>query len=723
MRPAAKKPAPKPKSKPTPKPEPKSPPRSAPPRPAPNPEIYERQKQRSANYQRESAKAGNDIGPIPDVVNPKRRAACLKDPEKYYKEYFPEVFRLPSSKDHREVFEAMEDVLFNGGFVPLVMARGSGKTAICRRFCIRAVSYGIRRYVFLIGADAGLANRSLTVIKKELRFNRRLLEDFPEICWPIRKLEGKAIRATGQHVNGEPTQIVWTEGRLVLPTVKKSHASGAIIDVAGITGQIRGRNELASDGREIRPDLFILDDPQTHESAYSLSQVETREQILMADIIEGAGPGEESCGIIPCTILRKGDLADRLFDKGLHPEFSGRKFRAMYSLPKNQAVWDQYAEVLRNALEEEDQTGKVNAFYLAHRAELEDGAVVAWPERKKKRYVTALQELMTLKILKPDVYASEYDANPIDVALKSAVEELTKEEMGKRLNNHPRLLVPHGASKLTAFIDLQGIGLLWYMVCAWRDGFTGSEIDAGTHPDQGRRYYTKSTALNLLGTSDVALHSGLKELATRLLKTEFRTENGQTMMIDLLLVDSGHKADLVYELVRQMRAAGFGARILPSKGEGDRASRNMPFNSNKKLDGEDRGPGWRLPPPKEQRAVRLLTIEVNHWKGFVRDRIAVKDGGKGSFTFWGSDPREHQMLIDHLSAEYRDRIESEKTGRTVDEFHKRQSSADEDLGDCLVGCAVAAHVCGVRLTELQAAAQQVKMVDYLEEYKKARGLK
>ena len=43
------------------------------------------------------------------------------------------------------------------------------------------------------------------------------------------------------------------------------------------------------------------------------------------------------------------------------------------------------------------------------------------------------------------------------------------------------------------FIDVQK-SLLFYVVCAWDDDFTGYVIDYGTWPDQRRRYFALSDA-------------------------------------------------------------------------------------------------------------------------------------------------------------------------------------------------------------------------------------
>ena len=668
-------------------------------------QAYERHKERAAERQRTLSRSGNDIGPIPDCQNPNRREACLKDPEKFYREYFPGVFKLPFSGDHREIIGVFDDVLFNGGFVPLVMPRGSGKTAICRRLAIRGLIYGIRRYLFYIGATADMANRSLNVIKRELRFNPLLLADFPEICWPIIKLEGKAIKAVGQHVGGEPTSIIWTEGRLVLPTIAGSKASGAMIDVAGITGQIRGRNELRSDGTEVRPDMFILDDPQTKSSAMSDGQCNTREEILIADIIEGAGPGEETCGIVPCTIIRKGDFADRLFDRDRHPEFDGYRYRAIKSLPTNTAAWERFEDVLRDALAEKDKTGKINAYYREHQAELEEGAVVAWPERKKKKYVTALQELMTLKILKPGVYGSEYDGEPPDLSVKRD-DELAADVLCHKLTRLDRGIVPADATALTAFIDVQK-NLLYYAVLAWAEGFSGSIIDHGTWPKTGRTWFKlNQIAPDFLARAtgktnlEEQLYEGMKRLTTQLLGREWQREAGGVARVGLCLIDGNwpESKNVVYQFCRQ---SPFAAILMPSRGH-YYGAKNKPISDQVKKEGVRRGLEWEIPNPVAGRPTRHLHWDTNFWKSHIAGRLAAPMGSQGCLSLFGSDHRAHRMLCEHLTSEYRVRVEV--PGRAVDEW-QQTPGADNHWWDCVVGAGVAASVLGVALKVVHTSSR------------------
>ena len=95
----------------------------------------------------------------------------------------------------------------------------------------------------------------------------------------------------------------------------------------------------------MRPSLVVLDDPQTDESARSISQCATRESILAGAVLGLAGPGKKISGIMPCTVIRPDDMADRILDRDKHPEWNGERTKMVYSFPANEALWAKYAEI------------------------------------------------------------------------------------------------------------------------------------------------------------------------------------------------------------------------------------------------------------------------------------------------------------------------------------------------------------------------------------------
>ena len=208
----------------------------------------------------ELSASGRDIGQMPAVVNPARKAKAETDFRFFCEAYFGQTFNLPWSDDHLTVIARIETAVLHGGLFAMAMPRGSGKSSLAEVAGIWAMLIGAREFVCLIGSDAGHARNMLESIKVELETNELLLEDYPEAVFPIHALERIHNRAKGQLYQGKPTRITWTADEIVLPTIPDSKASGAIIRVAGIESRIRGMKFKRADGRAVRPSLVILDE-------------------------------------------------------------------------------------------------------------------------------------------------------------------------------------------------------------------------------------------------------------------------------------------------------------------------------------------------------------------------------------------------------------------------------------------------------------------------------
>jgi len=181
--------------------------------------AYEAFRDRKAREAREMSRSGRDIGPLPEVVDQARKDACARDFRAFCERYFPATFALPWSDDHLKVIAKIERAVLEGGLFAMAMPRGSGKTSLCETACLWALLYGHREFVCLVGSDEQHAVQMLDSIKAELENSDQLLEDFPEVCHPIRSLEGIHQRAAGQLLDGKPTHIGWTASEIVLPTV------------------------------------------------------------------------------------------------------------------------------------------------------------------------------------------------------------------------------------------------------------------------------------------------------------------------------------------------------------------------------------------------------------------------------------------------------------------------------------------------------------------------
>jgi len=672
------------------------------------PLTYEEKKNAARNRNLALAMAGRDIGELPEVVNPERKKRCRTNFRMFCEEYFPETFSLEWSPDHLKAIHKIETAVLKGGLFALAMPRGSGKSSLTEVAAIWAMLYGHREFIMLIGATESAALELLDSLMTEFEINEHLSADFPEVCYPIQQLDGIANRCAGQLYHGERTRITWTSNEIVLPTIKGSAASGIVVRVAGITGRIRGMKYKRPDGRSVRPSLVVIDDPQTSESAGSLEQTRKRIRVLAGDILGLAGPGQKISGIMPCTIIRPGDMADIILNRQTHPDWNGERTKMVYEFPKNMKLWEKYAEIRAEALREEGNFRRATEFYEAHRAEMDEGAKVSWEARYNHDEISALQHAMNLKFQDEVAFASEYQNDPLPEDT-GGEEILSVDAICAKINGLPHNKVPLACDRVTLFIDVQK-ALLFYVVTAWAENFTGSVIDYGSWPDQHRREFSLADANPTIQSEfpraglEGGLYAALTALTDDLLGREWEREDGAVLKIERALIDAnwGQSTDLVYEFCRESKFAGI---VLPSHGRYVGAS-SKPMTEYRKQPGDRLGFNWMMPSVAKKRAVRHVIFDSNFWKSFVHARLAVAIGDKGSLTLYGRIPGVHQLLAEHLTAEYR--VKTSGRGRTVDEWKLKPEHHDNHWLDCLAGCAVCGSMLGCTLPEFGAVVVKKK---------------
>ena len=201
-----------------------------------------------------------------------------------------------------------------------------------------------------------------------------------------------------------------------------------------------------------------------------------------------------------------------------------------------------------------------------------------------------------------------------------------------------------------------------------------------------------------------SIYAGLSSLCDDLLGREWKRDDGAAMRIERCLIDAnwGSSTDVVYQFCRQ---SSYASIVMPSHGRFVGAS-SSPFSEHKRKLGERVGHNWRIPNVHGKRAVRHVLYDTNYWKSFVYARLAVAMGDRGCLSLFGGKADRHQLFAEQLTAEYR--VRTSGRGRTVDEWKIRPEQFDNHWFDCLVGCAVAASIQGVSLSETGHVRQRVK---------------
>lgn len=655
-----------------------------------------------ARYSREKSAEVAEIGPLPAVVHPRRKALCRGDLLLFLQSYFPESTGLsPFSPAHVEFIDDLQHALLHGGRVARAVFRGFSKTTIGELSCLWALLYGHKKFVPLVGGDQAAARNNLRSIKAELATNELLLADFPEVCHPVQALEGKVQRCASQTLNGSLTRMSWTSEHVVLPDVPGSPAAGGCLMTLGITAFRRGLVHKGADGTQHRPDFVFVDDPQTDRSAKSESQIAEREHVLSAAILKSAGHAKPMAAFVAGTIIYPGDMMDRLTDPDVSPSWRAKRVPMVGRFADaHETLWlEEYAAIRRNFdrdIPGDQQRAEKAAtdFYAANRAAMDAGAKITWAScYNRTTELSAVQHAYNLLIDDgEETFAAECQNDP--VREKGDLERPTHGELARKQNGCRQGLVPHGVEWLTAFVDVQGAALYWCVV-GWESSFSGHIVDYGVWPRQKRRTFRlasmKQTLKKVCGSQDLtaAIYNGLVGLFRDELAPEWKREDGATMRLTVAAIDAnwGDSGEAVRGFCRDAQVA---FPVMPAIGRGITAAQR-PMAEWPKQNGQRKGDGWVITKPKG-RVVRTLLTDTNTWKTRVTRGLALPQMAAGSIDLFRADTASHRELCEQLLAETPKQTHG--SGRTLFEW-VNPPGADNHFFDCLVGCAALASVAGV----------------------------
>ncbi len=675
----------------------------------------------------EANKLARDIKPMPSVVDPIRKEACRYDLKIFCETYYPDAVYMGWSKTHLQYLKNLQIVILEGGRIAEAMARGGGKSTLAKIASQWAILYGHRKFIVLAGAAVDSSELLMKSIKEDLLTNGLLLEDFPSACHAFVKLDGEARKQGGQLYEGEKTKIEWGTKSVMFPRIKGSESYGSCIMVASIDKNIRGQ-AISINGKTIRPDLVLLDDPQTDESAASALQTRKRMKTINGAFAGLGGPGVKISMLMPCTIIQKGDLADQILNNKL---WRGNVSGLLESMPgegcsEDERIaidkhWDEY-RIIQECEEDEDSFDNATEYYKINRHIMDKGAVADWTERFNHDEISAIQNAMNLKIFNEPAFWAEYMNQPMTEDLGER--RLSTGEVLEQLNHRVRLTVPLACNVITSHIDVHD-DVLYYLVLAVDDNFSGSIIDYGTYPKQSTRNFVKRTAINTLATTypamgtEARIRTGVKYLLEKLGGTVYKRDDNTAMHINKILVDCGYKADEVYSAI----AASGVTQAIAARGMGIKAS-GKPMSEYKKEVGTVKGHHWRIPNTKKNHGLRHVQVDTNYWKSFVHNRFFTTQGDKGNMSLWGDKISDHENIANHI-AKSENWIKNEAMGREVHEwFVLPTGRQDNHWFDTLVGACCAASIVGVQFgTEMvvvkKRKVKRVKMSDRIKQRQRA----
>lgn len=319
------------------------------------------------------------------IASLERRQRALQDYQFFCQTYFPHyvptphfslfqqfIFsRLPAcinaDTDAREVHEA-----------PRGEAKSTYETQLGSLWCICRADYlaslGLpakarKHMIGIIMNTEEQAAEMLESIKAELDTNPRLLLDFPE--------------ATGRGPTWQATTIIT--------------ANNIKIRIGGTGKKLRGMKH-----GPYRPDLIFLDDLENDEQVRQKSQRDKTEKYVASAVLGLAPPMGGMDVFWVGTSLHYDAAINRM---ARAPGWRRRVFKAIMTMPDNMALWEQWQAIYTRTGDDDERIeaeAEALAFYNCHKAAMDAGAVLSWPE------VRGLYRLMCIRASNPDSFSQEY---------------------------------------------------------------------------------------------------------------------------------------------------------------------------------------------------------------------------------------------------------------------------------------------------------------------------
>lgn len=259
--------------------------------------------------------------------------------------YLPGHFRRPPSAMHRWLAgELMAMRTARGGKVNLLGPRGSAKSTVAAlAYPLWAALHGSEAYIWIVSDTRSQAHAHLENIRNELEENARLAAAYPAAA-------------------GEGP--VWRAGAIVL-------RSGVGIEAFGSGQRIRGRRRRAD-----RPTLIVCDDLQNDSHMQSAAARERSRTWFHGTLMKAGTPRTNVVNL--ATALHREALAMELHAT---PGWRSRIFRAVERWPANMLRWQEW-EAIYCDVANPAAADHARQFYEDHRAEMDAGAEVLWPEEE-----------------------------------------------------------------------------------------------------------------------------------------------------------------------------------------------------------------------------------------------------------------------------------------------------------------------------------------------------
>ena len=334
-----------------------------------------------ADEQRRLMEAECDGFATDPVARDQRRARAHLDFEFFCRSYFPHYVKSEPSVFHRWLYDTVPRLIDKptGQLINVSAPRGEAKSTLGTQLCTLWLIVTRRKHFIPIVMDSlGQAATMLEAVKVELDSNPRLQMDYPELTGAGR---------------------VWNAGVIVTAGNVKVQAFGSGTRMRGLRHG------------PYRPDMVMLDDIENDENVRSKEQRDKVES-WVKKVVLPLGPPDGSMDVLYLNTILHYDSAANRFHR--NPQWRTRvKFKAIVRFPDAMDLWQKWEELYVNqdSAELADDDGEevvseADAFYLANKAAMDEGAIVSWPSMRP------LLRLMQIRASDHHAFDCEYQNDP-----------------------------------------------------------------------------------------------------------------------------------------------------------------------------------------------------------------------------------------------------------------------------------------------------------------------
>ncbi|MEV2911521.1 hypothetical protein ABNF65_23660, partial [Paenibacillus larvae] len=263
---------------------------------------------------------------------------------------------------HREICDEMDRVSYVDKNAKVVVAapRSHAKSSyLSKAKPLREIVYRLRKYIIIISETPSVSGPNLEWIANQLKHNEKLRKDFGPLLHPKQQMNPKDN--TSEFVAWEPMD---DDRQRQICKVE-----------AASTGQaLRGRN-----WNGVRPDLIICDDL---EDKRNTNTEQLRQELFdwFTKVVMPLGDpaGKKTAIIYMGTVVHVDALLVKVMQRA---DFKTKLYRALIEEPNRMDLWEECRAIYQDPeREKEARKAEAEAFYREHKNEMDDGAVVLWPE-------------------------------------------------------------------------------------------------------------------------------------------------------------------------------------------------------------------------------------------------------------------------------------------------------------------------------------------------------